>query len=93
MYIFQKKDLRAIPDSDIGVGTNGVINNYMFLSKIRHTSCPIHIHQSSMKINIIYSDIYKYLNRKIPKAVYVVSLASLLRNLRFDHFPNNQNSD
>ena len=41
----------AIPNSDIGVGTNCVIYNYMFISKIRHTGCPIHIHQSSMIIN------------------------------------------
>ena len=43
--------LRAIPDSDISVGTNCVISNYMFISKIRHTSCPILIHQFSMIIN------------------------------------------
>ena len=43
--------LMAIPDSDIGVGTNCVIYNYTLISKIRHTPCPIHIHQSSMIIN------------------------------------------
>ena len=43
--------LRAIPDSDIGVGTNCVIYKYTLISKIRHTSCPIDIHQSSMIIN------------------------------------------
>ena len=43
--------LRTIPDSDIGVGTNCVIYNYTFISKIRHTSCPIHIHESAMIIN------------------------------------------
>ena len=42
---------RAIPDSDIGVGTNCVIYNYTLISKIRHTSCLIHIKQSSMIIN------------------------------------------
>ena len=46
-----QKDLRAIPDSDIGVGTNCVLYNYTFISKIRHTSCAIRIHQSSMIIN------------------------------------------
>ena len=40
----------AIPDSDIGVGTNCVIYYYTFISKIRHTRCPIHIRQSSMII-------------------------------------------
>ena len=43
--------LRAIPDSDIVVGTNCVIYNYTLISKIRHTLCPIHIHQSTMIIN------------------------------------------
>ena len=46
-----KRCLKAIPDSDIGVGTNCVIYNYTFISKIRRTSCPIHIHQPSMIIN------------------------------------------
>ena len=53
-------DLRAIPDSDIGVGINYVIYNYTLISKIRHTRCPIHIHQASMIINktmIEYFDI------------------------------------
>ena len=43
--------LRAIPDSDIVVGTNCVIYNYTFISMIRHTNCPIHIHQSSLIFN------------------------------------------
>ena len=43
--------LRANPDSDISVGTFCVIDNYTFISKISHTCCPIHIHQSTMIIN------------------------------------------
>ena len=43
--------LRAIPDSDIGVGINCVIYNYTFICKIRHTSCLINIRQSSMIIS------------------------------------------
>ena len=36
---------------DIGVGTNCVIYNYTFISKIKHTSCSIHIRQSSIIIS------------------------------------------
>ena len=50
-YVQHHFDLKAIPDSDIGVGTNCAIYNYTFISKTRHTSCPIHIRQSSMIIS------------------------------------------
>ena len=43
--------LRAIPDSDIRVGTKCVIYNYKLISMVRHTHCQIHLHQSSMIIN------------------------------------------
>ena len=49
--ILNSISLRAIPDSDLGVGTNCVIYKYTLISKIRHTRCPIHIHKSSMIIN------------------------------------------
>ena len=35
------------------MATNYVIYNYMFIDMIRHTNCPIHIHQSSMIVNQI----------------------------------------
>ena len=56
------KELRAIPDSDIGVGTNYVIYNLSFISKIKHTSCPIDIHQCFMIINqnMIYLFVIRY---------------------------------
>ena len=50
MFMDRTFKLRAIPDSDIGDGTICVIYNYTFVSKIRHTTCSIHIRQSSMII-------------------------------------------
>ena len=50
-FVQDQMSLRAISDSDISVGTLCVIYNYTFISKIRHTCCPIHIHKFSMIIN------------------------------------------
>ena len=43
--------LRAIPDSEIGVGTNCVICNCTYIIKIRHTSCHIYSKCFRLKLN------------------------------------------
>ena len=51
LQLTPRRSVRAIQASYIGVGTNYVIYNKSFISKIRHTRCPIDIHQCSMIIN------------------------------------------
>ena len=46
-----RQGLRAIPDSDISVETICVIYNYTFISKIRHTCCPINSHTPVLNDN------------------------------------------